>query len=311
MTTFAPTQSRVEFACFGSQVAASLAGDGDLEPALADIKQFLSTWHRCLTRFDHASELCRLNADPRGRVPVSTIVCRFVATALEAAELTGGLVDPTLVDDIEAAGYSGDLGGSIPLQTALLLAPARAPARRNPEALWQEIEVDRRERTVTRPPGVRLDSGGIAKGLCADILGARLAGHAAYAIDCGGDMRIGGRARLPGAVRVADPFGGEPLHEFEVTNAGVATSGIARRNWLDRQGRVAHHLLDPSTGRPAFTGVVQASALAPTAIDAEALAKAALLSGPEDAPGRLRHGGVLVFDDGSFDVIEPRGVAAR
>src|SRR4029079_10398299 len=52
MTTFAPTQSRVEFACFGSQVAASLAGEGDLEPALADIKQFLSTWHFSLTRFD-------------------------------------------------------------------------------------------------------------------------------------------------------------------------------------------------------------------------------------------------------------------
>jgi FAD:protein FMN transferase len=158
---------------------------------------------------------------------------------------------------------------------------------------------------------VRLDSGGIAKGLCADILGARLAGHDAFAVDCGGDMRIGGRARLSRPVRVADPFGGEPLHEFEVTDGGVATSGIGRRNWLDRDELIAHHLLDPSTGRPAFTGIVQATALAPTAIDAETLAKAALLSGPEGGSGWLRHGGVLVFDDGSFEVIEPRGLAAR
>ena len=239
-------------------------------------------------------------------------MCRFVATALEAAELTGGLVDPTLVDDIEAAGYSGDLGGSIPLQTALLLAPARAPARRDSEALRQEIEVDRRERTVTRPPGVRLDSGGIAKGLCADILGARLAGHAAYAIDCGGDMRIGGRARLPRAVRVADPFGGEPLHEFKVTNAGVATSGIARRNWLDRQGRVAHHLLRPlHRAGPRSPASCRHPRSRPRQSMRRHSPRRPSWSGPADAPGRLRHGGVLVFDDGSFEVIEPRGVAAR
>jgi thiamine biosynthesis lipoprotein len=311
MTTVAPSTARIEFACFGSHAAASLAGEGDLEHALADVRQRLWVWHRRLTRFNRTSELCHLNADPRRRVPVSRLMCRFVAAALEAAELTGGLVDPTLVDDIEAAGYESDLGESFSLEAAVALAPARRPGGPNPEARWQEIEVDRRGRAVIRPPGVRLDSGGIAKGLCADIVGARLAGHDAYAVDCGGDMRIGGRARLPRTVRVADPFGGEPLHEFEVTDGGVATSGIGRRSWLDPQGRVAHHLLDPSTGRPAFTGIVQASALAPTAIDAEALAKAALLSGPEGAPGRLRHGGVLVFDDGSCEVIEPRGVAAR
>lgn len=311
MTTLAPSEARIEFACFGSRAAASLAGDGDLDHALGDVRRRLLAWHRRLTRFDPTSELSRLNADPRSRVRVSSIMCRFAAAAVEAAELTGGLVDPTLVDEIEAAGYEDDLGESLSLETALARAPARSPGRPNPAARWREIEVDRRGRAVIRPPGVSLDSGGIAKGLCADILGARLGGHDAFAVDCGGDMRIGGRARLPRPVRVADPFGGEPLHVFEVTDGGVATSGIGRRNWLDRDERVAHHLLDPSTGRPAFTGIVQVTALAPTAIDAETLAKAALLSGPGEAPGRLRHGGVLVFDDGSFEVIEPRGLAAR
>jgi FAD:protein FMN transferase len=311
MTTLAQSETRIEFDCFGSDAAASLAGDGDHEHALADVRRRLSAWHRRLTRFDPTSELSHLNADPRRRVRASSIMCRFAGAAVEAAELTGGLVDPTLVDGIEAAGYEGDLGESFSLEAALALAPDRSPGRPNPEARWREIEVDRRGRAVIRPPGVRLDSGGIAKGLCADILGARLAGHDAFAVDCGGDMRIGGRARLSRPVRVADPFGGEPLHEFEVTDGGVATSGIGRRNWLDRDELIAHHLLDPSTGRPAFTGIVQATALAPTAIDAETLAKAALLSGPEGGSGWLRHGGVLVFDDGSFEVIEPRGLAAR
>jgi thiamine biosynthesis lipoprotein len=80
----------------------------------------------------------------------------------------------------------------------------------------------------------------------------------------------------------------------------VATSGIGRRSWLGPRGRPAHHLLDPATGAPAFTGVVQATALAPTALEAEIRAKAALLSGPAGGERWLaEHGGVLVLDDGS------------
>jgi len=67
--------------------------------------------------------------------------------------------------------------------------------------------------------------------------------------------------------------------------------------------RIAHHLLDPSTGRPAFTGVVQATALAPTALEAELRAKCAVLSGPEAAPSCLPDGGLLVLDDGTHHLI--------
>ena len=84
----------------------------------------------------------------------------------------------------------------------------------------------------------------------------------------------------------------------------MATSGIGKRSWLDGDGSPAHHILDPGTGRPAFTGIVQATALAPTALAAETLAKAALLSGPEGARRWLPHGGVLVLEDGSHQLVE-------
>ncbi len=88
------------------------------------------------------------------------------------------------------------------------------------------------------------------------------------------------------------------LHTYSVSGGAFATSGIGRRAWLDAHGHPAHHLLDPGTGRPAFTGVVQATALAPTAAEAEMRSKAAVLSGPDDAAGWLPHGGVIVLDDG-------------
>jgi hypothetical protein len=89
----------------------------------------------------------------------------------------------------------------------------------------------------------------------------------------------------------------------------VATSGIGRRSWLGRDGRPAHHLLDPATGRPAFTGIVQATAIAPTALEAELRAKAAVR--PPAAAGWLEHGGAVVYDDGGVAAWSARGRPAR
>ena len=151
---------------------------------------------------------------------------------------------------------------------------------------------------------MHVDGGGIVKGLFADVLGETLGDHDGYLIDCEGDLRVGGAAGATRMIEVTAPFDGSVLHELAVTGGGIATSSITKRSWLDR-GRPAHHVLDPATGRPAYTGVVQVTALAPTALEAEALAKAALLSGPVEAAVWLRHGGVVVFDDLSHAVIDP------
>jgi thiamine biosynthesis lipoprotein len=288
----------MSFPCFGGRVTIAAAVE---QRELIPLRVLLEGWHRRLTRFEPASELSVLNADPHEQVRVSPVMACFVAAAIEAAERTGGLVDPTLVPEIEAAGYTGDLGNPV----GLGVAPAHEPARPHPGRRWRALSVDPMSCTVTRPPGVRLDSGGIAKGLFADLAGERLARAASYAVDCCGDVRLGGRAGLERPVLVDDPFGrGEPLHEFRVARGGVATSGIGRRSWIGADGLPKHHLLDPSTGNPAYTGIVQATALAPTAADAEVRAKAALLSGPVDAPEWLAHGGVLVLDDGSHIVVD-------
>src|SRR6202008_228049 len=129
-------------------------------------------------------------------------------------------------------------------------------------------------------------------GLFADLLAEELSGE--FALDCGGDVCFAGRERT---IEIADPFGGAPVASLRLSAGALATSGIDRRSWLGADGRLAHHLLDPATGRPAFTGVVQATAVAPTAVEAEWRAKAAVLSGPARAVDWLPHGGVVVLDD--------------
>ncbi len=250
-----------QFDCFGGSCAVLVAGSGpagNAHDAAARVKRRLLAWHDQFSRFSLESELSRLNGDPRRVVTVSPTMARFAAAAVDAAATTGGLVDPTLVGELESAGYRSDLRWeSLPLSRALLLAPGRAAAQPHAAGAWAHVEVDRAARTITRPPGVRLDSGGIFKGLCGDMLAGVLGGHASFAVDAAGDVRFGGAAGWRRPVRIVSPFDGSLLHVFELVQGAAATSGIGRRSWLGADGRPAHHLLDPATGRPAFTGVVQ------------------------------------------------------
>jgi thiamine biosynthesis lipoprotein len=296
------------FECFGSTCSVFVTGSGSLgsaRDAVTFAKRELLSWHERFSRFLPDSELSRLNADPREVVPVSALMARLAQAVRIAGSLTGGLVDATLLEPIETAGYASDLPHALSLDSALELAPIRRPAGASAHPHWHQVQVDTAARTVSRPPGVKLDSGGLAKGLFADVLAEALVDHASFAIDCAGDLRIGGADGLIRAIYVESPFDASTLHTFELARTALATSGIGRRSWLSERGTPAHHLLDPSTGTPAYTGIVQATALAPSALMAEIHAKAALLSGPAQARASLPHGGVIVLDDGSHRVIQP------
>ncbi|HWI72096.1 MAG TPA: FAD:protein FMN transferase, partial [Baekduia sp.] len=105
-------------------------------------------------------------------------------------------------------------------------------------------------------------------------------------------------------VVVDHPLTGAPAHRFRLGGGGVATSGIHRRLWVDQHGDPAHHLLDPSTGRPAWTGLLAVTAIGRSAVEAEVLAKAALLRGRRGARATLAAmGGVIVGEDGGVEVI--------
>jgi FAD:protein FMN transferase len=292
------------FDCFGGRCAVRVFDPSAAVAAGAvrDARRTLLAAHRTLSRFDPRSELSRLNRDPRREVPASPLLRRVVAAALTAGLRSGGLVDATLVDEIEAAGYaeSRDFDAVPGGPPAGLPHPAAPSAR----AGWCEFVVDDEAGTVTRPPGLRLDPGGIAKGMMADRVGESLADLPSFAVDCCGDLRVGGVDSRMRSILVEDPAGGEPLHELRIAAGAVATSGITRRSWVDGDGRAAHQILDPATGRPAFTGVVQATAVAPTGLLAETLAKSTLLVGPERAESQLPFGGVIVDEDGAVRVFE-------
>ena len=278
----------------------------ELERLARSVRAALEDADRRLTRFDPESDLCRLNADPRASVPVPPLVERLARAAVWAGAASGGLVDATLTGEIEAAGYAASRTGLTPasLDAALAGAPVRRAARPRAEPGFSRISIPGDGR-VERPAGVRLDSGGLGKGLAADLAAELVPPGVRYAISAGGDLAAGGGAW---EVAVTGARSGEEVHRLRVSG-GVATSGIHERLWRREDGTFAHHLLDPSTGEPAWTGLLAATAAAPSALEAEVLAKTALLSGRAGARRLLRrHGGVLQHEDGGIEVIVPATV---
>jgi thiamine biosynthesis lipoprotein len=304
----------VTFQAMGSQVRLIIeeprASAPDPAHAALEAQGFIERFNAKLSRFRPDSELCAMNADPRPVVRASSLLRAAVRAGVHAAELSGGLVDPTLVHELEAAGYVTSRAGVRPasLKDALLLAPARQPARPRADGAWRRIYVDDHERTIHRPSGVAFDTGGTGKGLAADLLARRLGDYGRFVVDCGGDIRTGGFAAKsrPFDVEVENPLTGERAHVVTLSSGGIATSGLNVRLWKDDRGRFAHHLLDPSTGEPAWTGLIGATALGDTALEAETLSKAALLSGPELGRRFLsRSGGLLVHDSGEVELLGP------
>jgi FAD:protein FMN transferase len=268
------------------------------------IEFFLRLLHKKLTRFDPESELGDPNAETDERCSVSPTLAVAVDAAIWAARRSNGLVDPTLVGELEAAGYARSRAKEIPaaIRDALALAPERRPARPRADSHWQKISLDLAGGTVTRPAGVRIDTGGSGKGLAADLAAERLGGYATFVVDAGGDLRIGGCRPVQRQVRIDHPTEQGLAHEFMLESGAVATSGIKTRLWR-AGGGFAHHLLDPSTGKPAWTGVLQATSLGRTALEAETLAKMAFLAGPQEAADLLvERGGLIVTDDGSVEL---------
>jgi thiamine biosynthesis lipoprotein len=138
-------------------------------------------------------------------------------------------------------------------------------------------------------PGMSIDLGAIAKGYAADeaVRVARSEGALACRVNAGGDMVAGGAP--PGRpegfeTEIRDPRGDPaatlPGRTFDLRDRAAATSGNYERT-TEIAGKRYSHILDPRTGRPVPDAVTQVTVMAPTGLEADALATALVVLGPE------------------------------
>lgn len=234
----------------------------------------MEAWADRLTRFTEYSDLARLNASPAARVSVSPTLAATLDWARMAEGLSDGIVDVALLD----ARLAAERTGHQPADTGSV------------DRTWS-MDRGYNETHVRRPVGLRFDLDGVAKGWLADRALGRLDPFPAAVVDADGDIAIRLERGQRWRVGVADPRSkDEDLLELDLVGPerhggrrfGLATSGTSVHRWV-HDGRIAHHLIDPRTGEPAQTDILQATVLAGTAREAEALAKTAVILGSEAA----------------------------
>ena len=288
----------VEFRAMGTLVR-MFAPDGTPEEvvgrAAAAVRAEFEEQEGRFSRFRADSELSAVNRAAGSVVATSATFAEVATLALEAASSSGGLFDPTVLGALVAAGYDRDFD-EVVAGARDVLHPVSSAGR------WRDVTVA--AGAIALPPGVGLDLGGFVKGWTCDRAAARaLEGGLEWVlVDAGGDLRVLGDApRI--AVGVEDPDDPDrgTFMRVGLDTGALATSCVTRRRW----GTHAHHLIDPRTSAPTRTGVVQATAWAPTCAEAEVAAKVLLLEG-ESALDRIP--GVLVLEDGP--VITSLGEAA-
>jgi thiamine biosynthesis lipoprotein len=254
-----------------------LVSPREMRPSEVDgLRQWFEFVESHLSRFRPRSELSMLNASAGRPFIASELLTRVLSGALKAAEQNDGVFDPTILPDLEAAGYKRsyeELGA---------IVERGVPSARGG---WRAVDITSAS-VVTLPEGFAIDLGGYAKGWTVDQAAAFLPSNEGWLLNAGGDILAHGAGPDGNGwlIGVEDPFTrGQDLLVIRVQDRAVATSTTMRRRWMTSDGQPAHHLIDPRTGRPSESDLASVTVVGRSVADSEVLAKVLLILGRRDA----------------------------
>lgn len=282
----------------GCHMQAALETTPDGKNILEKVPTWFEEWEQILSRFRPESELNRLNNHPGLPLQVSEPLWDVLQLSQKMYRKSNQLVTPVVLDALELAGYDRSFEQVFPVTAGYSALPPLVIA-------LDEIEMSSADQTVTLPPGMRLDLGGVAKGWAAQQAMLRLRPYGSTLVDAGGDIALSGALSTGEGwpVSINDPLDeAGSLALLQLRQAGIATSGKDYRRWK-QDGKWYHHIIDPRTGLPAQTDLLTVSVIAPDVTQAEMAAKTVFILGLKASLEWLnRHSklaALLVLQEGS------------
>ena len=254
---------------------------------------------QCWSRFRPDSELSALNARAGRWVDVSPSMLLALTCAADLHRETFGHFDPTVLEALERVGYDRSFELVCPVADDPAACARPAPG-------FRHVEIDTDAARVRLPDGLRLDLGGVGKGLAADLVarGAVDRGARSVLVSLGGDQRSRGEPPPGGwwPVPVEHPLDETRLaFVYPLVDGAIVTSTRRYRAWR-RGKREYHHIIDPCTGDSARTPIVAVVATARDAWWAEGIAKSVMIAGVDEGVALARVANVdalLFLEDGS------------
>jgi thiamine biosynthesis lipoprotein len=247
-----------------------------IENTLRETNRQMSTWdpESEISRFNHFQSL-----EP---FQCSEEFATVVRTALGVSEQSGGAFDPTLQPLLNLWGFGSEAKEShVPAPEAI------AAIRENTG--WEKLRVDDSSRLWKTVPALSLALGGIAKGYGVDAVGQVLddAGLENWFVEIGGEVTARGvnGDGVPWKIGIqfptTNPMDMSLQGIVRVSNGAIATSGDYR-NYIQEDGVIYSHILDPRTGRAVRSSTASVTISAPTCMQADALATALFVMGPDE-----------------------------
>lgn len=240
--------------------------------ALADsVFALIEQYEQQLSCFKEQSEVWQINHCDDETIAVSDAVIALLKQSEPLYAATAGAYDVSVGRASELWDFS----------TSLLP---------NPQELKQALafvgfsRLSFSDSTLTRPVGMHLNFGSLAKGYIIDQGVDYLQRHGAkdILINAGGDIRLWGK-KQPLRIGIQHPRNqrGELVGVLTLANEAVVTSGDYERFFM-LDGVRYHHILDARTAMPS-RDAISVTVIAPTAVEADAFSTALFLMHPEDA----------------------------
>lgn len=237
-----------------------------------------------LSNYREGSELSRINREAT-LAPVTTDpeVFRFLEAALQWSKRSGGAFDMTLGKLMKTWGFFG-ASGALPSKAKI--------AETRSQVGWRNVRLDPEQRTVRfLSPGIEFDPGGIGKGYAVDraIRILRTNGVQAALLSSGGSTiyAMGAPAGMA-AWKIQVPAPGreaDTVSTVELRDMSLSTANRSQKYFVEN-GRLYGSIMDPLTLSPSERAV-QATVIAPSALDSDALSNALFVLGPEESASLL------------------------
>ena len=221
------------------------------------------------SRFLKGNELWNFNESEGG--VISEELFRILQESKRYHEATGGLFDPSILPALEAEGYAGVYNKTTSTKESIP---------------FLELSLDHTTLTAKKPFGLKIDLGGIGKGLIADKVSAFLGkNYRHHIVDAGGDIFAKGSNQKESypywAIDIEHPFMPETSAALLLlSDMAVATSGKNRRHWI-KNGSKKHHIIDPITEKSASSDLLSVTVIAENVTKADVFAKTLFIAGKE------------------------------
>lgn len=247
-------------------------GDADF---LKEIEGIITDLEKKVSVTDSGSEIYKINQTGTGTLTGDAD--DLMQLALSMCSRTDGVLDISIYPIVRAWGFTtGEYRISTDDELAELL----------PLVDYTQIQYDHATGQVSIPDGMTIDLGSIAKGYAGQLAAEYLRdkGVTSAILNLGGNVQTIGTKPdgTPWSIGIQDPKGDSPMMALSITDQAVITSGGYER-YFEQDGKTYWHIMDPSTGHPADSGLISVTIVGDQGGVCDALSTSLFVMGLERA----------------------------